>query len=423
MGSMGSAGSKRGASRVWSSATPFPTSSDTPHPPHALATGFLIVTQIAVWLVIVFCYRDNQWMEFALLPRSFGFSRLLVSPFVHVHPIHLGINLLLLWLFGSGLERAIGAPRLLVIYLGAAWFAGLMHWAVTTATLTDLDLDAAQAAIGAIGSSGAVAGVLGAYCVRLPHRPLRLPLLGRWPLPPALLLGPWLGWEFGQAILSTAHGTGAGIGHWAHFAGFVFGLAAAYLMQLQRPARAEQLEAAATEAAGRGDCLTAAEAWNERLAEDPEDRGARRRLVEVRLSLNDLPAAEGAASDGLARCARAGHAAAAVEDYCWFAERLPALHLPVGVRYRIGCWLLEAGQPARAVEALLTAAREDAATPGAAAALFRAGEIAADRLQDARRARAAWQRILLDYPDSAYRDRAYQRLGQLSRGAGVTDHA
>jgi membrane associated rhomboid family serine protease len=396
----------------------------SPTPPRALVTGALIIAQLAVWLVVVFCYRDNEWLEYALVPRAFGLPRLLVSPFVHLHPFHLGFNLLVLWVFGSSLERAIGPVRFLAIYLGAGWFVGLMHWAVTTAAQTDLDLEPTQAAIGAIGSSGAVAGVLGACCVRLPHRPLRFPLLAHWPVPPALLLGSWLGWEFVQAVLSTARGTGAGIGHWAHFAGFIFGLSAAYLFQLQRPARAEQLGSAASAASQRGDLGAAAEAWSERLSQEPDDRHARQALIEARLGLDDAPAAEGVASEGLARAVRAGHAAAAIEDYLLFLQLLPDLRLSAGVRYRIGCWLAEAGQPAAAVAALLVAAREDAATPGAAAALFRAGEIAADRLHDPRRARSAWQRILLDYPESAYRDRAYERLGQLGRTTpGVTEHA
>src|SRR5205085_2326485 len=78
-----------------------------------------------------------------------------------------------------------------------------------------------------------------------------------------------------------------------------------------------------------------------------------------------------------------------------------------------GCWLADAGRDHEAVAALLEAAHDDEATPAAAAALFRAGDIAASRLHDPRRARLAWQRILLDYSETAWRDRAYQRLGDL----------
>src|SRR5262249_34246321 len=133
-------------------------------PARAVATTLLIAAQLAVWVAIVFFYRDQEWLGDALLPRSLRRPRPVLSPLVH--PYHLGVNLAILWLFGSSLERSIGTVRFLALYLGAAWFAGLMHWAVTIAAQADIDLDAAGAALGAVGSSGAVAGVLGAYAVR-----------------------------------------------------------------------------------------------------------------------------------------------------------------------------------------------------------------------------------------------------------------
>lgn len=394
--------------------------SHTSHTGRAVATATLIALQVAVWLVVVFRFRNDQWLDYALVPRDFNLQRLLVSPFLHVHPFHLGINLAVLWLFGSGLERAIGTPRFVALYLGAGWFAGLMHWAVTTAAQLDLHLPAAHAA-GAIGSSGAVAGVLGAYVVRLPHRPLRVPFTG-WRVPPAPLLGGWLVWEFSEALSSTMRGTGAGIGHWAHFGGFVFGLVAAHLMRLTPVARLEQLRETAATAVSRDDLETAAAAWAAILAERPDAEDVRCSLVRAHLALGDRPGAEELVSQGLAVDLKAGRVAAALDAYRGALELLPDLRLPRGLRFRIGCCLADAGADREALAALLTAAHEDAATPAAAAsALFRAGEIAADRLQDAQLARACWQRVLLEYADSPWRDAAYGRLSGLRGAVGATD--
>jgi membrane associated rhomboid family serine protease len=383
---------------------------------HAMATGALVAAQVLVWIVIVFCYREQEWLQYALVPEYFSLPRLLISPFVHVDPYHLGFNLAVLWLFGSGLERAIGSIRFLAIYLAAAWFAGLMHWAVTVAAQMDMNPDAAGAAAGAVGSSGAIAGILGAYSVRLPHRPLLLPFPTHWRIHPAPLLGAWLAWEFARAVLHTARGTGAGIGSWAHFAGFVFGLSAAYLLGLHALSRAEQLSHTAREAFRNRDYVRAAAAWTALLRSHPDQQEARLGLVRARLAAKERPAAELAAKEGLVRAVRRDEIGRALSDYRLYQELLPELRLPFGVRYRLGCWLAEAGDDQAAVAALMRAAHEDEATPGAASALFRAGEIAADRLQDPRRARLAWQRILLDYSESVWRDAAYARLGELGGG-------
>ncbi len=380
----------------------------------AVATGLLVTAQVLVWLAVVFFYREEAWLAYALVPQDFSALRLLVSPFIHVHPYHLGLNLAVLWLFGSNLERAIGTPRFFALYLGAAWFVGLMHWGVTHAAQMDLEVDAAGAAIGAVGSSGALAGVLGVYAVRLPHHPVRVGWL-RWP--PVPVLAAWLLWEFVQAIISTATRTGAGVGHWAHFAGFVFGLAAGQLLRLHTVARREELAAGAQAAISGGDYAAAAEIWATLVRAEPGNASARAALVEARMTLDDYPAAEAAAQEGLAVAIRSGDPGTALAAYRLYHELIPQLRLPTGARYRIGCWLAEAGDAAAAYSALMEAAREDAATPAAASALFRAGEIAAGRLRDPRRARAAWQKILLDYADSPWKDRAYESLGKLSGSA------
>lgn len=385
----------------------------TPRP--AVATGLLTAAQLVTWVVVLRYYGDGQWAELALQPRTLKPELLLIAPFVHVHPYHLGVNLAVLWLFGSGLERAIGAARFVGIYLTSAWFASLMFWAVTVLAPVGTEGDASGSLLGAVGASGAIAGVLGAYVVRLPHQ--ALPLFG-WRIPPAPLLGAWLLWEFVTAVLGTARGAGAGTGSWAHFAGFVFGMSAALLLGLNGPARREEIAGAAAAAENEGEPQRAAQGWAAIVELDPDDTDARHHLVAAQVAAGEQAAAELAAREALARAVRHGQIEVALEEYARYQGLLPELRLPPGVRYRIGCWLAEAGQEPQAYVTLMQAAREDEATPAAASALFRAGEIAADHLGDPRRARAAWQRILLDYSDSAWRDPAYARLREL--GGGVS---
>src|SRR5688500_14648813 len=75
-----------------------------------IATYALIAAQVAVWLLVrQYLLPGNDWTDFALHPNTPSELGLIISPFVHLDPAHLGINLLVLWLFGINLERAMGS--------------------------------------------------------------------------------------------------------------------------------------------------------------------------------------------------------------------------------------------------------------------------------------------------------------------------
>ena len=86
------------------------------------------------------------------------------SMFMHASWIHIGGNMLFLWIFGNNVEDSMGRTRFLVWYLLAGLAATATQTVVTLATT-----DAAGASIPNIGASGAIAGVLGAYLLLLPQ--------------------------------------------------------------------------------------------------------------------------------------------------------------------------------------------------------------------------------------------------------------
>lgn len=378
----------------------------------AVATYALILAQLVVWLVIRrFYLPGGAWIEFALRPDAPSLLGFVVSPFVHLEPSHLGINLIVLWLFGTNLERVTGSLRFLALYLGSAWFASLMHWAAATSFHLTPDLAAQDAAI---GSSGAVAGVLAAGIVRFPQPRLRMPLLPiTFPATPIVVL--WLVYTLVWALYTTLKGITAGVGHWAHFAGFVFGLALAQLLGWQYDAREEYLERSGREARNRNDLVGAAQAWSALLAMRPEDLLTRRALVGVRLAMGDSPGARRLVRDGLVAAVRAGHREAAIDAYRETVSLVPDVDLPSGVRYRIGCWLADAGDDELAFRALWESVREDGTTAAAASALYRAGQVAWERLRSPLHAREAWERLIEQFPDSAWSDAARDGLRRVAR--------
>jgi len=373
-----------------------------------IATYALIGAQVVAWLVVrQYLLADRGWTELALRPGAPTQFGLIVSPFIHLHPAHLGVNLAVLWLVGANLERAIGAVRFLGLYLGAAWFASLMHWAVLQCFHLELDLSTRDAAV---GSSGAVAGILGACLVRFPMARLRLPLVPRITFSATPVLVLWSLYTLVRAIFTTMYGISEGVGHWAHVAGFIFGLGGAQVLLLHRVARQEYLDRAARQALARENFTVAVQAWSALLALRPEDLHVRHALVRARLALGDAPGAQRLAREGIEALVKANRREVSLEAYRLFLGLVPELALGPGVRYRLGCWLIEVGDAELAFRSLWESVREDGASAGAASALYRAGQVAWERLKDPAHAREAWEYLLERFPDSAWSDAARDGL-------------
>jgi rhomboid family protein len=144
------------------------------------------------------------------------------SMFMHGGILHIGGNMLFLWIFGNNVEDAMGRVRFIAFYL----LGGLAAIALQTA----VDLDAT---VPSIGASGAVAGVLGGYLLLYPRaKVLTLVFLFVFfafiQLPAMLFLVIWFAQQalFGVADLTNPTGGGGGVAYFAHIGGFAFGLAA-----------------------------------------------------------------------------------------------------------------------------------------------------------------------------------------------------
>ena len=142
---------------------------------------------------------------------------ILVSMFLHGGWMHLIGNMLYLWIFGDNVEDRMGHFMYLVFYLAAGWAATMAH------AFTNM-----QSTVPAVGASGAISGVLGAYLIMFPHaRVLTLVPMGFYTrmaeLPAIVVLGLWFVLQFFSGMLSMGR-TGGGVAWWAHIGGFVFGM-------------------------------------------------------------------------------------------------------------------------------------------------------------------------------------------------------
>ncbi|WP_080807111.1 rhomboid family intramembrane serine protease [Halomicronema hongdechloris] len=147
---------------------------------------------------------------------------LITSQFLHAGLLHLGGNMLYLWIFGNNVEEQLGRVQFLGFYLLCGVLASLAQWYV-----------APESEIPSLGASGAIAGVMGAYIFRFPEvRILTFVPLGflftTLRIPAILYLGIWFLQQalYGVSSLEAPAMVGmegGGVAYWAHAGGFVFG--------------------------------------------------------------------------------------------------------------------------------------------------------------------------------------------------------
>jgi len=143
----------------------------------------------------------------------------LLSMFLHGGWMHVGGNMLYLWIFGDNVEDRFGHIQYVFFYLFCGWMATLAHGWFNPGS-----------AVPSIGASGAISGVLGAYIVLFPHaRVLTLVPMGFYmrmaTLPAIVVLGLWFVIQAfsGLADLGARAAQTAGVAWWAHIGGFAAG--------------------------------------------------------------------------------------------------------------------------------------------------------------------------------------------------------
>jgi hypothetical protein len=157
------------------------------------------------------------------------------SMFMHGDWLHLGGNMLFLWIFGNNVEDVMGHARYLLFYVLAGLAATALQTAFTLSVASD-----AGAAIPNLGASGAISGVLGAYFLVLPHaRILTLfffVILRE--IPAWIVLGIYIALQLYDANFQWRHPPeGGGVAVFAHLGGLVFGMLAVFLFRKRKPLR------------------------------------------------------------------------------------------------------------------------------------------------------------------------------------------
>ena len=164
-------------------------------------------------------------LAFPHVPRLFPPLTLLSAMFLHGGFLHLGGNMLYLWIFGNNIEDYLGPFRFILFYIICGLAASLTHVIFNPNSTMPM-----------IGASGAIAGILGAYLMLYPQaRVMTLVFLFIFieivPIPAAFFLLLW----FFLQVMNV--GFGGGVAWFAHIGGFLAGVLLIRVFNPRRRAR------------------------------------------------------------------------------------------------------------------------------------------------------------------------------------------
>jgi membrane associated rhomboid family serine protease len=187
---------------------------------------------VAINVLVFFLELNNGdafIQEWAFIPARFSADPAANIPtvfsamFMHGGWLHLGGNMLYLWIFGDNVEDRFGHVKYLTFYLLAGIAATFAQYLVLP-----------ESNVPNVGASGAIAGVLGAYILMFPHARVNV-LLGRSvvAMPALLVLGFWIVLQLVSGVGSIAYTDAdvGGVAYMAHVGGFVAGFLMALLFR------------------------------------------------------------------------------------------------------------------------------------------------------------------------------------------------
>lgn len=152
-------------------------------------------------------FTGHASFEYAFLP-------LVTSMFMHMGFLHIAGNMLFLWIFGDNVEDYFGHFSYLLFYFVCGIGSDIAH------ILFNL-----HSPVPALGASGAISGVMGAYIVLFPRaRVLTLVFILFLPIPAFVILGYWFLLQFLAGVTSVGTAATGGTAWWAHIGGFLLGM-------------------------------------------------------------------------------------------------------------------------------------------------------------------------------------------------------
>lgn len=211
-----------------------PIKDDIPTQSRPVVTLALIVVNCLVYM-FEFTLGENGFQMFTykwgLIPveltsgveltpemNTSSVANLFTSMFMHGGLLHLGGNMLYLWIFGNNIEDRLGRIKFIMFYLASGLAAALAFIATDPGGEVPM-----------VGASGAIAGVLGAYLISYPKARVQTLIFIMYfiriaRIPALYVLGFWFLLQVINGLPSLGSQGGGGVAWFAHIGGFIFGV-------------------------------------------------------------------------------------------------------------------------------------------------------------------------------------------------------
>ena len=194
---------------------------------------YALIALNVLFFIVELSAGDAFIQTWAFVPSRFlanpgeDFLTIFTSMFMHGGWLHIGGNMLYLWIFGDNVEDRFGHLRYLVFYLLCGIAATFAQMAFSLGS-----------SIPNLGASGAIAGVLGAYLLLFPQRKVTVLLgYGVARMPALIVIGLWFVLQLFSGIGSIASTADTGsIAYMAHIGGFIAGVVLAFILRGNRVA-------------------------------------------------------------------------------------------------------------------------------------------------------------------------------------------
>lgn len=213
----------------------FPLRDHNPSARTPVVTYALIAANVAVFLAYWPLFSDPRaladfFFQWGLVPAAASEGHLLhgflTSMFLHGGILHLGGNMLFLWIFGDNMEEEFGHLGFLAFYLAGGLAAAGAQFVAAPYSMVPM-----------VGASGAIAAVMGGYLLLFPRARVDIliflvVIIRILPVPAWLMLGLWLGLQLVSGAAAPADD--GGVAYWAHVGGFAAGLALTLPLWMRR---------------------------------------------------------------------------------------------------------------------------------------------------------------------------------------------
>lgn len=193
-----------------------------------VVTYALLALNVLVFLLEM-TLGDAFIVEWSFVPARFVQNPILESTtifsamFMHASLVHLGGNMLYLWIFGDNVEDNFGHLKFIIFYLLSGIGATFLQFIFNPASN-----------IPNLGASGAIAGVLGAYLVMFPGRRINV-LVGRFitQMNALIVIGFWFVLQLfsGLGSLDPSAADVGGVAYMAHIGGFIAGFVLSFIFR------------------------------------------------------------------------------------------------------------------------------------------------------------------------------------------------